>query len=234
MSAGNRSPFSDPSTLWKAGLAAVILVGVLVVSFHSVALVKQIDPRGWHSLVDLARSPAGAAIVMGLLIVHGAVPYPVTPLIIASLAAFGPAKGAAIIWSGLMISGYVSYFIARWLEGPILRRFFAEETIERTHRWVNRWGAWGLFLARVLPIPFALGSFAAGLSTLGLVSFGVASGLGLLPGLATEVLASLHSESLAWDVGIFAGTLAVFMVAFAFQTRAERERAREDAGQEPQ
>lgn len=204
--------------LWaiRSLVAAVVLVAIVWVGS---------DPRligaefhWFHRTVSNAGSLA-PVITIAVITLHAVLPYPVTPIIVLAVAAMGPATGIAASWIGLMLAAYLGFYLARWVGHPLLARLVPERVVERLRPYVSTLGPVGVFLARVLPVPFAPVSLLAGLSPISPLPYGVATGLGILPGL-TVVGLLLRAQAALWqDVVIVAGFLVLLGFAWFAQRR---------------
>lgn len=112
-----------------------------------------------------------------LLLLHAAVPFPVTPLILADAAVLGPFWALALVWPGLVASAAVAYLLGRGLEplaGPLFDRLPLP-----TLRSPN---ATTLLLLRLLPwIPLSPVSLWAGMVRVPFRRFLWTTALGILP-----------------------------------------------------
>ncbi|MFX1536864.1 MAG: TVP38/TMEM64 family protein [Promethearchaeota archaeon] len=73
----------------------------------------------------------------------------------------GSCLGALFAWGVSYVGGY-----------PIARKFLGEDAMEESTKWLNRWGAFGIFLARMMPFaPSDPVSYIAGAGRMKLKSF---------------------------------------------------------------
>ena len=107
----------------------------------------------------------------------------------AYLAAQGRLDMIGVIASGTLGSYFgsiVSYFVSKWVGLPIVNRFgkyvfLKPEKVEHATAWVQRFGAGGIFFARLLPVVRHLVSIPAGILSMpfGRFSLATITGAGL-------------------------------------------------------
>lgn len=160
-------------------------------------------------------SQAGALaplITIVVIALHAVLPYPVTPIIVLATATLGSATGITASWIGLMLAAYLGFYLARWLGHPLLARLVPARVVDRFNPYVSTLGPVGVFLARVLPLPYAPVSLLAGLSPIRPLPYGVATGLGILPGLAVVGLL-LGRKAGPWENFVIIGGFVVLLAA---------------------
>ena len=104
----------------------------------------------------------------------------------AYFAAQGQMNMAAVILAGTAGSYFgsaVSYWLSKWLGLPVIRRFgkyvfLKPEKIDAATAWVQRYGAGGIFFARLLPVVRHLVSIPAGILGMPYGRFSVATTVG--------------------------------------------------------
>lgn len=129
---------------------------------------------------------------------------PVPSEIVMPPAAFWAAQGrmsmAGVIAAGTAgswLGSALSYFGARWVGLPVLNRYgkyilLGPDKIAMAQSWVNRYGAFGIFVARFLPVVRHLVSMPAGILGMPFIPFSVATTIGA--GLWCAVLAWFGQE----------------------------------------
>ena len=80
----------------------------------------------------------------------------------------------------------VGYAIGAWGGRPLLDRYgtyvgIGAEDLDRADRWFERWGAWAVFLGRMVPLVRTFVSYPAGIARMPLGRFILFSTLGSLP-----------------------------------------------------
>lgn len=139
-------------------------------------------------------------------------PLPAFLITFANAALFGWAYGALLSWSGAMLGAIVCYGLARWLGHSLVERFVPAASLARFEAYTDRYGAWAVFIARLLPfVSFDFVSYAAGLARVRFWRFLLATGVGQLP---ATIAYSLAGDFAAVNLGLLAGGIAfTFVVA---------------------
>lgn len=87
--------------------------------------------------------------------------------------------------AGSLVGALAGYAIGAWGGRPLLDRFgryvgIRAGDLDRAHEWFERWGAWAVFLGRMVPLVRTFVSYPAGISRMSLGRFVVFSTLGSL------------------------------------------------------
>ena len=184
----------DPSTLGRARLALVLaavaafgLAYLLSAEFRTeVGRAAGILYRGdIAGLRDYILSfGAWAPIVSALLMVFQALvaPLPAFVLTFANGLAFGGFWGGLLSLSSAAMAAAISFWLARALgRGPV-EALMGKAGLESADRWFERWGAYAVLVARLIPIlSFDVVSFAAGLTRIRFPRFFAATVVGAAP-----------------------------------------------------
>jgi phosphatidylserine/phosphatidylglycerophosphate/cardiolipin synthase-like enzyme/uncharacterized membrane protein YdjX (TVP38/TMEM64 family) len=175
------------TTLKVCAAAAILLVLALI--WHFTPLATWTDPKTLHGVLQsLANSPWGAFAVIGAFLVGGLTLFPVTLLIAATAAAFGPLLGFALSGTGALASAILGYLIGAKVGKQSLRDLLGPR-LNRVRKHVRRKGLIAVASIRLLPIaPFTVVNLAAGASDIRLFDFVLGTALGLMPGLITLAL----------------------------------------------
>jgi len=164
--------------------AAAMLVVSLALAWHSTPLsqVAEIDTvRG--SLAAFARSPWTPVLVVATFVAAGFVAFPVTVLIAATAAAFGPWPGLPYATAGVMASAILTYAVGARLGKEALRNVLGPR-LNRIRRKIARQGVLAVATIRLVPLaPFTVVNLVAGASAIRPVDFVAGTALGMLPGL---------------------------------------------------
>lgn len=166
--------------------------------------------RGW-----LESAGAWAPVVSIFIMIFQAVlaPLPAVIVTFANAALFGWVWGAAISWTGAMLGAMLCYAIALGLGHSLFQRHAPLEAARRLERASNRYGAWTIFIARLMPfVSFDAVSYAAGLLRLRFSTFLLATGIGQLP---ATIVYSMAGDFLAVDRGLLLGGILFMLLAGA-------------------
>jgi len=134
---------------------------------------------------------------------------PSIPLSLSSGALFGPVRGAALVSSAGLVSACAAFLIARYLARDRVASLFG-----RNQKWravdkmlEDRSSAFKIMvLLRLAPIfPFSVSNYVYGTTSMELLPFLAATGIGLLPGTLVYVFAGSAGKSVL-DSGLTAET----------------------------
>ena len=137
--------------------------------------------RSRPSWPALAGNPFAPAIIIGIFVVLGSLMFPVTVLIGATAAAFGPWYGFGYALIGAMASAAATYAIGALIGKNTLRDFLGPQ-LNRIRQRVAKRGVIAVAAIRTVPIaPFTVINLAAGASAIPLFDYMAGTLLGMLP-----------------------------------------------------
>ena len=138
-------------------------------------------------------------------------PLPAFLITFANAALFGWLWGAALSWTSAMAGALLCFYIARLLGREVVEKLTSKMALESVDAFFEKHGVYAILIARLLPfISFDVVSYAAGLTSMRLSSFVIATGIGQLP--ATLVY-SYAGEMLTGGARMFVyGLLILFSV----------------------
>lgn len=138
-------------------------------------------------------------------------PLPAFLITFANAALFGWLWGAALSWTSAMAGALLCFYIARLLGREVVEKLTSKMALESVDAFFEKHGVYAILIARLLPfISFDVVSYAAGLTSMRLSSFVIATGIGQLP--ATLVY-SYAGEMLTGGARTFVyGLLILFSV----------------------
>jgi len=187
-----RSILGSPShvvrTMMSAGLIKFVVVVVvllgLTVAWHATPLA---DIGGAEAAGDFlaktAESYWGPLAVLGAFLVGGLVAFPVTILIAATAASFGPWLGFTYAAIGALASALLTYAIGALVGRDALQSVLGDRLTAIRNK-IARQGIVAVAAIRLVPVaPFTLVNLVAGASGIGLFHYMVGTLFGLLPGL---------------------------------------------------
>ncbi|TCK30999.1 putative membrane protein YdjX (TVP38/TMEM64 family) [Ancylobacter aquaticus] len=173
-----------------AALAGLAVLAALVIAWANSPFAE--PDRIISALDTMAQRPWGAAAVVGIYVLGGLVVFPVSVLIIATVAVYGGWTGALLAGLGALASAVVTFFIGRHLGAGVVRRFIGPR-INRIRRGLANQGILTVATMRMVPAaPFTFINLVAGAAGLRLVDFVLGTALGLMPGLV--VLSALGHQ----------------------------------------
>lgn len=175
--------------------------------------------RSWGAL-----APAVYVLLMVLAIVL--TPIPSVPLDIAAGLAFGLFWGTVWTLVGAELGALIAFWLARRLGRGWLARRLGQERIEKIDALTERMGGRAVFLMRLLPaFNFDWVSYAAGLTSMSVRTFAVATFLGMLPTVVAIVaVGDLLVSRPGWPALIFGALFVLWAVPFLWWLHPQRRR----------
>jgi phosphatidylserine/phosphatidylglycerophosphate/cardiolipin synthase-like enzyme/uncharacterized membrane protein YdjX (TVP38/TMEM64 family) len=168
-----------------ATLAKVIGAGLLIVAlaalWHYLPFASPQAVR--EALASIAGNDLAPAIVIAAFVVAGCVMFPVTVLIAATAATFGPWVGFAYATLGALASALASYAIGAAIGKRTLRDILGPR-LNRIRRQAAKRGVITVAALRMVPVaPFTVVNLVAGASSIPVFDYAAGTLLGMLPGL---------------------------------------------------
>ena len=143
-------------------------------------------------------------------------PLPAFLITFANAAVFGWVFGAVLSWSSSMVGALLCFVIGRLLGRGVVEKLTSKPALESVDGFFNRHGKYAILIARLLPfVSFDLVSYAAGLTSMRLGSFLLATGIGQLPAtLVYSYVGSMLTGGAQYFVTgllcLFAGSVLVY------------------------
>lgn len=195
------------SFLWTS---LVLLLGIVLIVWYF-----RIDNRGQVSHWIQALGPVGVVVAIFLMALFCVLPVPSEFLMIMNMRVFGVWWGIFYTWIGAMVGALAVFYMARYFGSRWLHSLVAKERLEQVDRWVERRGAIGLLLARMVPLPFIVVNYAAGvMRSVKAFDYAWTTGIGLLPYDIGAALVFL-GVSKRFTVWFIVGALAVVLIWLA-------------------
>lgn len=139
-------------------------------------------------------------------------PIPSEGLVVMYLKIFGIYHGVFLAWLGSILSSLAIFIIVRVLGQRLMERLISPERFKQVDNWVEGKGSFGLFVARLLPIPaFAVNYIAGAMPSMKLWTYLWTAALSIIPyyiGTAL-VFVGVARETWIWLV-VGMGALVVF------------------------
>lgn len=215
----------------------VVAVGVFLAATRLLPLGAWIESfQAWVRSIG----PAGPVVYVLVYIVFCVVGLPASPLTIGAGAIFGFVQGSVIVIVGATLGATASFLLARTLMRRRVETMTAGNAKFRAlDRAISREGGRIVFLVRLAPVfPFAYINFAFGLTGVRLLTYIVATFLGIIPlTLAFVYLSATAASAASADLSnarlalnIAGGVLAIVVTAYVTRlaTRAIRKAGVED------
>ena len=138
-------------------------------------------------------------------------PLPAFLITFANAALFGWVWGAALSWVSAMVGALLCFYIAKFLGREVVEKLTSKMALESVDAFFEKHGTYAILIARLLPfISFDVVSYGAGLTSISLRSFLVATGVGQLP--ATLVYSYVGDMLSGGAATVVYGLLCLFAV----------------------
>jgi len=185
------------------------VVATVIVGLAALAAAWRWTPLGdWVDMATLERavaalgdSPATPLWVLGIYLVGSLVALPITLLVFATAALFGPLEGFLYALGGAMLGAVVTFGLGHLLGRETIRRL-AGSRLNTLSRHLGSRGLLAVITVRMLPVaPFTVVNLVAGASHIRFRDFALGTLAGMAPGIAAitvfsdRLLAALRNPS---------------------------------------
>ncbi len=172
----------------KFAVAGIVLIA-LTLAWQFTPLSAFADAASLQTMIgSIAQSYWAPLAVLLVFVLGGLVAFPVTILIAATAASFGPWTGFVYALVGALTSAIVTYGIGAAVGGESLTQVLGER-LNSIRNKIARQGLFAVAAIRLVPIaPFTLINLVAGASGIRLWHYVAGTVLGLLPGLVVMSL----------------------------------------------
>lgn len=200
---------------------------------RSASLLIRLDVKGLRDLLEPYHERAWLLTSLLMILQSLAAPIPAVPITLANGLLYGPWLGALISWSSAEVAAAICFLLARSLGRPFVARLFSSRALSKVDGFCERDGLRAILVLRLIPyVSFDVVSYAAGLTSMALLPFLLATGIGQAPATLVYSWAGAHladDVSKSWKVALaFLGVMALLVVLFAWRRRARL--AREASG----
>ena len=185
--AGGSTGRSGGRIILAALLAAAVISYLAVPGIHSLTdrIIAMFATGDFEVVREFVESYGGyAAAVSFLLMIFQSVAAPLPAFLItfANANLFGWWQGAILSWTSAMAGATVCFYIARILGRDAVEKLTTRRGLIQIDEFFDRHGRLSILIARLLPfISFDIVSYAAGLTSMPLSEFLIATGIGQLP-----------------------------------------------------
>ncbi|CAM3631492.1 TVP38/TMEM64 family protein [Deinococcus frigens] len=166
------------------------------------ALTSQ-NPEVTHRFVDTL-GWAGPVALLVAYVIQAVIPVlPSLVLTAVTVRAYGLVAGFFIVFAGALLGAAAGYGLGRALGEPMIRALAGERARTRAQDFMNRYGAQGVLLVRLMPVlPAEVLSLVAGAARMGFRPFMLATAVGVLPVTLLVVWLSGSARRLFWGLAI--------------------------------
>ena len=212
---GGLVPHATVPNLVKAiviGLA--VLAAALIWEYTPLASLVNLEEVG-SALRQFSGGPWAPFVVIAIFVGGGLVMFPVTVLIAATAATFGPWLGLLYAGAGAFASALVTYGLGAKLGRQTLRELMGPK-LSRIRNRIARKGIIAIAAIRMVPFaPFTMVNLVAGASEIGLSQYLIGTMLGMLPGIfVLSVLGHQLSEIILHPSAATLGLLTLAVIGW--------------------
>jgi phospholipase D1/2 len=164
--------------------AAGVLLAALALAWRFTPLEQWTEPEAVRvALASFVQNPWAPLLMIATFVAAGLVAFPVTILIAATAAAFGPWPGLPYATAGVLVSAMVTYAVGARLGKEALRNVLGPR-LNRIRRRIARRGVIAVATIRLVPLaPFTVVNLVAGASAIRPMDYLAGTILGMFPGL---------------------------------------------------
>lgn len=150
----------------KQSWVLMVIIGVFI--FLIIAFFYQDRQNSISSLIK-SLGPKAVLLAVLLMALLSMTPIPSEGLVLMYLKIYGVFWGTLWAWVGSNLGSLIIFFIIKHYGQFLLERIISKERFETVNQWVKSRGTYGLFIARLLPIPaFAVNYIASLIPTINL------------------------------------------------------------------
>jgi len=189
---GGKASRRSLSRMTKLALGVIVVLG-LIIAWKLTPLSELAQPaRVRDALESFAEGTWGPLVVLGIFVGTSIFLFPVTVLIVATAAAFGPWLGFIYAATGALLSAVISFMIGAVIGRDTLTSVLGPR-LNRIRRQVRKKGIIAVAVVRLVPVaPFGVVNLVAGASRIRLLDFALGTAIGMLPGIT--VMAALGHQ----------------------------------------
>lgn len=162
------------------------------------------------------------AVSIALMVIQSLVPFvPGLVITITNAWIFGWQYGAFYSWVGALLGATLDFGVARWYGRIVVERFVNSKYLDATDGFLKKHGLLAVFITRLTPIvPFKVVSYGAGLTTMSLWRFMLATAIGQAPAI---ILYSILGQNITHNIRITIAitSLLITIIAVIYYFREE-------------
>jgi uncharacterized membrane protein YdjX (TVP38/TMEM64 family) len=227
-------PLRLPSRRWLTAMGIVALAATALIAYFASATIQHdvstavsvLGSGDGDQIRDYLRDLGfwGPVVSLGLMVLQAVVaPIPGTVIALANGLAYGTMWGGLLTLTGQTLAAIVCFELARRVGRARVEKLTKSNADDLNKGLLARWGALGIFAARLFPgLSFDVISYAAGLTRISLARFTLATVAGAAPQAFLASYLVQQSPLLGWA---FAGFSVVAMGALALVAIVRRHRA---------
>lgn len=207
---GGFVPARHFSTVIKVVAAGLVII-TLALIWQFVPLANPDEVRAL--LASVNDNPLAPAMVVAVFVIAGLLMFPVTVLIAASAAAFGPWLGFSYAAVGALASALATYGVGAALGKRTLRDLLGPR-LNRVRQRVAKRGIVAVAAIRLVPVaPFTVVNLVAGASSIPVLDYMIGTLIGMLPGMVMisavgNQFARIMVAPTVFDIAVLAAAVA--------------------------
>ncbi|MDW7657920.1 MAG: TVP38/TMEM64 family protein [Bacillota bacterium] len=219
---------------------AVVLAVLLLIFRKDLSWITNLLSKGTVAdLITLIRSwGIFAPLLSILLMLFQAVLFPIPSFLVtgANGAVFGLLWGTVISWSGAMLGAWFTFMLSRWFGESFVRKMVKNEGLwNKVDEIGSRYGFSVVIVSRLLPfVSFDFISYAAGLSSMRILPFLAATGIGMLPGTIAYVFLGNQLTQFNTISYIMGGAILLAMVIYTLIKQIKKYKSKRNTKLEVQ
>ena len=167
-----------------------------------------------------------AAVIAGMVLQMFLIVIPTIVLLVASVLAYGPMGGLALILVSVFIAATIGYWIGRFFGPVTVGKFVGPRKMKQTEELVNRYGFWVVVVTRLSPLLSndAI-SLIGGLLRMRYPKFIGATLAGTFPLAAILAFFGKNSQNIDTLLILLTGLSLIGVAAYIFQDLRRRKKA---------
>jgi uncharacterized membrane protein YdjX (TVP38/TMEM64 family) len=191
----------------------IVSVALFAIGIACVVAFFHYDQSDRLSRLIVASGPLASVMAILLMTIFCIIPVPSEFLIVILMKIFGPWWGGLYSWAGSMLGAMVTFWLARQYGGRLLKRFITEERFHQVNQWIGRGGPLGLLLARIVPLPFIVVNYTAGvMKSVKTWDYFWTSAVGGIPYYVGAALVFLGFSKRRYTLWVFIGGLVIVLI----------------------
>lgn len=199
----------DMNYIWLT-IILILFVTLIILFFY-------LDRQNQISSIIQTKGIAGILLSILLMTVLCMTPIPSEGLVILLLKIFGVYEGTFYSWLGSILSSLTIFYFAHYFGQGFFQKVITPQRLEIVDHWIQKKGALGLLIARLLPIPAFAVNYAAGvLPSVKLWPYVWTAALAIIPYYIGTVFVYIGIAEAAWiwfTIGIIA-LLALWRISY--------------------
>ncbi len=169
------------SALLRFGLLALLLLaGFLAVRWTPLGEILSRQNLA-AQIESVGGSPWAPPLLVLLWLLFSAVGIPVSPLVFAGGALFGPLWGSIYNFAGSMLGAALAFGLGHTLGRDLIVHLLGRKRLNRIAPILRRHSFWTILRLRFLPVPFAILNYGSALAGVPSTAFLTASAAGMAP-----------------------------------------------------